>query len=739
MSHPYFESKILIFAMKKKISILILFASVLTLSFVQAEIRALPNGVKPTDKRLAPPKDLNGYFPFNVPANLKDWEQRASQLRKHLLVMNGLWPMPTRTPLNAVVHGKLDQGDYTVEKVYFESFPGFFVTGNLYRPKGFEGPRPGILSPHGHWSNGRFMENLDIWSELNQGAERFENGGRSPLQSRNVQLARMGCIVFHYDMVGYADSVQISENVAHRFSRQRPEMNDPNRWGFFSPQAESQLQSIMGLQTWNSIRSLDFLVSLPEVDARRLAITGASGGGTQSFIMGALDKRLAACFPAVMVSTAMQGGCTCENASGLRIPVGNVEIAALVAPKPLGMTGANDWTVEMSSKGFPELKKLYEMYGHGDLVSIAQLNHFGHNYNYVSRSAMYRFMNRHLDLQLPEPIVEQDYERLGKESLTVWSDGHGLPEGGEELERNLIQHWHRDVQNKLKASHQSPHAFRNLHGPGIEAIIGRTLKTAGEVSLRLTSKTENPDHIEMVGILENSTYEESIPLLFLHPRDWNGRTLIWPTTSGKSGLLQPDGQPKPEVQRTLDAGCTVVGLDLFLQGEFLVDSEQASQNRLVSNPREFAGYTYGYNSPLFAKRVHDILSTVAYIHRNEKRPSKSIELVGLDGAGHWASAARAVSRDVINRSAIQTHGFRFGNLVDFKDIDFLHGGAKYGDLPGMIALAVPSRLWLADKNSETKKLLESIYASSGFPDRLTINNSGTSTEAITWLIGQEDQ
>ena len=70
--------------------------------------------------------------------------------------------------------------------------------------------------------------------------------------------------------------------------------------------------------------------------------------------MGALDPRLAVCFPAVMVSTAMQGGCTCENASGLRIHAGNVEIAALVAPKPLGMTGANDdWTVEMTTKGFP--------------------------------------------------------------------------------------------------------------------------------------------------------------------------------------------------------------------------------------------------------------------------------------------------------------------------------------------------------------------------------------------------
>ena len=708
-----------------------------TETFAQPDIRVLPEGKLPNDSRISPPKDLNGYFPFHVPDNLEAWEHRATQLRKHLWVMNGLWPMPTRTPLNPVIHDRLDQGDYTIEKVFFESFPGFFVTGSLYRPKGFEGPRPGILSPHGHWSNGRFTENQDIWNELNQGAERFENGGRSPLQSRNVQLARMGCIVFHYDMVGYADSVQITENLAHRFSVQRPEMNDSKRWGFFSPQAEANLQSIMGLQTWNSIRSLDFLESLPDVDTDRLTITGASGGGTQSFMMGALDSRLAACFPAVMVSTAMQGGCTCENASGLRIPAGNVEIAALVAPKPLGMTGANDWTVEMSSKGFPELKKLFALYGQEDNVSLAQLNHFGHNYNYVSRSAMYHFMNRHLNLDLPLPIVEQDYERLNSDALTVWSNGHEVPQGGPEFERDLLQHWHQDVQSKLQASHQSAHAFRNLHGPGINAILGRTLETAGNVELELISKRDKGGYLEMVGMLKNTTYDEAVPTLFLHPSDWNGRTWIWPTTKGKTGLLNSNGKPRPIVKRALDAGCTVVGLDLIMQGEFLASSEEVTENRLVSNPREFAGYTYGYNSPLFAQRVHDLLSIVAYIHKNEKRPSNSIELVGLNGAGPWITATRAVCREVIHRSAIQTEGFRFGDLTDFKDVNFLHGAAKYGDLPGMLAQGAPSELWLANEEKDSELLLKNIYASSGFPDRVTMTASGNAAMAIQWLIEQD--
>src|SRR5690606_27295776 len=136
-----------------------------------------------------------------------------AEVRRRILVANGLWPMPERTPPNAVVHGKVDRDTYTIERVYLESYPGHFVTGSLYRPKGREGKLPAVLSPHGHWANGRFYDaGVDeARKQIVAGAERFENGGRSPLQARCVQLARMGCIVFHYDMIVRADSQQLSE------------------------------------------------------------------------------------------------------------------------------------------------------------------------------------------------------------------------------------------------------------------------------------------------------------------------------------------------------------------------------------------------------------------------------------------------------------------------------------------------------------------------------------------------
>src|SRR5581483_5518203 len=245
----------------------------------------------PADSRLGPPKTLDSYFPFTPPASKENWEARRRAVRDQMLVANGLWPMPARPPVQPVIHGKIDRDGYTIEKVFFASYPGHYVSGNLYRPKGKTGPLPGVLCPHGHWPNGRFYDTQVAYSEkrvqdqIKSGAEKTIEGARFPLQARCAQLARLGCVVFHYDMVGVADSQQIAHMA-----------------GFTDAQAELRLQSFMGLQTFNSVRALDFLLNLPEVDAKRIGVTGASGGGTQTFILCAIDDRPTVAFPAVMVS-----------------------------------------------------------------------------------------------------------------------------------------------------------------------------------------------------------------------------------------------------------------------------------------------------------------------------------------------------------------------------------------------------------------------------------------------------
>ena len=192
--------------------------------------------------------------------------------------------MPDRPPLKPVIHGKVAREGYTVERVYFQSLPGHFVTGSLYRPVGRSGKLPAVLSPHGHWPGGRFNEATteEIRRALVTGAERFQTGGRVPLQARSVQLARMGVVVFLYDMVGYADSVQITLDVAHGGRRERA-IGAGDGGLFFSSQAELRLQSIMGLNAWNATRALDFLTSLPDVDAARIGVQAAFGHGQRPF------------------------------------------------------------------------------------------------------------------------------------------------------------------------------------------------------------------------------------------------------------------------------------------------------------------------------------------------------------------------------------------------------------------------------------------------------------------------
>ena len=704
--------------------------------------RVLPAGQLPKDARLAPPKDLDGYFPMAVPKTKDEWQARAEKVRNQMLVSQGLWPLPTRTPLNAVIHGKVDEGSYTVEKVYFESMPGFFVTGSLFRPKNASGKSPGVLSPHGHWGDGRFHDKgrQAVRREIVQGAERFEDSGRNHLQARQVQLARMGCVVFQYDMLGYADSQQLSFDLVHSFRKQRPELSTAENWGLFSPQAESHLQSVMGLQTWNSMRALDFLLSLPEVDPSRIAISGASGGGTQTFMLAALDPRVSLAFPAVMVSTAMQGGCTCENASLLRVDTGNIEFAGLFAPKPLGLTAADDWTKEMTAKGYPELRQLYELLGAPKNVELFSYTHFGHNYNYVSRAAYYSFVNKHFKLGLEEPVVEEDFRRLPREELTVWDAEHPQPSGGVEIEKKLARYWHEDAQKQLAALEpkdaSSLAQWRKVVGRGIAAVVGHGAPPAGDVSFEKTEKTDLGEYFRFAGLVRDKTHGSELPMAFLHPKKWNKEVVLWLSEQGKAAIFDAEGGPAPETKKLLDAGYSVAGIDLLFQGEFLAEGAGPAKNPRVNNNREFAGYTYGYNHALLAQRAHDVLSALTFIKHDDQK-AEGVSIVALDHTGPIAAVAASQCQDLnVKRLAIDTHGFRFARVSDYLDANFLPGGAKYGDLPGFLSLAAGTPMWLAGETAESATLVQKAQAAAGTQSGVTFHGDKPDSQAaaIAWIL-----
>ncbi|MFT4557181.1 MAG: hypothetical protein ACI92S_002542 [Planctomycetaceae bacterium] len=289
----------------------------------------------------------------------KDWTARAKQIRQQILVGAKLDPLPARTPLKAIVRNKRSFKGYSVESAAFEARPGFFVYGNLYRPANSGGKAPGILCPHGH--------------------ARGRDGGRlrADQQNRCATLARMGAVVFSYDMIGYGDSEHLG-------------------WDHKHPQA-------LTLQTWGSIRALDFLQSLEDVNGDQLGVTGCSGGGTQTFLLTAIDERVKVAVPVVMVSAHFFGGCHCESGMPIhktaKLETNNAEIAALTAPRPLLLVSVGgDWTKNNPKVEYPYIRSVFKTFGAEGSVENKHFADEGHGYQESKRQAMYPFMVKHLKL-----------------------------------------------------------------------------------------------------------------------------------------------------------------------------------------------------------------------------------------------------------------------------------------------------------------------------------------------------
>ena len=311
------------------------------------------------------------------------WKNRAKSIRENIL--EGIqWNKISSydNELNTIIHSKKTMNGYTVENIAIESFPGFYITGNLYRPIEDQKQYAAILSPHGHLKDKRFTDYVQL---------------------RSAFLANKGAIVFAYDMVGYGESTQVRH----------------------------KMPISMLLQTWNSKRVLDYLLSLPEVDQNRIGMTGGSGGGTQTFVLTAIDQRVKVSIPVVQVSAHFFGGCVCESGMPVHkaknFQTNNVEFAALAAPRPqLIISDGDDWTRNTPNVEYPYLQKVYASFGVSNQLENVHLANEKHNYGYSKRKAAYAFFIKHLKLDSGKALNVNDADEsfvqiLSPERLRVFN------------------------------------------------------------------------------------------------------------------------------------------------------------------------------------------------------------------------------------------------------------------------------------------------------------------------------
>lgn len=332
--------------------------------------------------------------------SLAEWQARRPRLKQEYLDMLGLWPLPAKTPLHATVTGTIQRDDLVVEKLHFQSRPGLYVTGNVYRPANNEGKLPAVLYVCGHSGRGR-------------------DGNKTAFQDHGLWFASSGhvCLVI--------DTLQLGEvpGIHHgTYSH--------GRWWW-----QARGYTPAGVECWNGIRALDYLVSRPDVDANRLAVTGISGGGATTFWIAAADERVRCAVPVSGMSDlesyvshkVINGHCDCMflvNSYGWEWTT----IAALVAPRPLLFCNSDQdpiFPMDGNRRIIARLRQLYKWYGKPELVDD-HVSKGGHDYRPDLRIAIFQWINKHIKNDT-QPVRDTAFKPFPNKQLRVFAQDKDIP------------------------------------------------------------------------------------------------------------------------------------------------------------------------------------------------------------------------------------------------------------------------------------------------------------------------
>ena len=639
----------------------------------------LPDQLCWTDRR---PLDVrHNQYAYKAPpvTDRAAWETRAAWVRMRVQLSAGLLPLPERTPLRPKVWGEFEHEGCRISKAQFESRPGFLVTGNVYQPLERKGRRPVVLCPHGHWAEGRVAET-----------------DRGSVPARCIALARLGFVVFAYDMVGYNDSRQ----VVHRWP---PEMlQRASLWGF----------GPLGLQLWNSLRAVDFVAGLADVDPERIGCTGASGGASQTWNAAVLDERIKVVAPVCMLSSHYQGGCVCEESPLLRLgDLTTLDIAGALAPRPAfypAVTG--DWTNMNPNFEYPTLRTIYRLYDAEDRVGHAYFE-AGHNYDHRTAEHVYAWMVKWLagDKSVGKRIRQPQAKRPPLERMLIYPNDKPGPvsvDSKPALDR-LIRAEARPFR-KPPSSRSALRRFAKTYRETYAEVLGAGVGP-GEVAVRVTYQNEEHDGFRVHGrVLSRRGVGDVVPALWIVPDDARKRAPATLVVHGKGkAALFKSSKPDVLLASLLKAGQRVLAIDAIGVGD--------SADALSRSIRELDDPVfYAFNPSLLALRVQDVLTALAGL-RDYERP-KSIRLCGIGEGARWALLALPLAGKV-GAAALDLTGVDISD-EDWKGESYHPLILKAGGLKTAISLAAPTPVMLAGAGGKLASWARAIYRSLGKPERL---------------------
>jgi dienelactone hydrolase len=637
-----------------------------------------------------------------APATRAAWEKRKAALRAEMFAAMG--PFPDKPcDLQPRVVGTLKRTGYRIEKVFFQSRPGVWVSSTAYVPEPARGKRAAVLVVHGHWAGAR----------------------RDPVvQARCLGLVQLGFFVLAVDAFSAGE-------------------RHPAGAGYHGALLGSTLwpagHTLLGLQVYDNRRAVDYLASRPEVDASRLGITGASGGGNQSMYAGALDERFKAVVPVCSVGSYQAylraACCVCEVLPGALRFTEEGDVLGLVAPRALLVINATrdafQFSVGESRKTLVRTAAVYKLFGAAEKLRHDTFES-PHAYNQAMREAMYGWMKRWLDNEgAGKPIPEPKHTLEKPEDLACFPGGK-RPAGflfpptfaAREAQQLLAPFRDRKLDHKeawearaAAARAELTKVLGPLPAPGKPlGKFGKGERSGGVVTNPLTLTPE--PGLPMPVTVRFKAVAGRIPACILLHFD------------GKTEALK-----HPLAAELVDKGWAVYAPDLRGTGQTRPKGDGIG----AAPDHNSAEHALWVGRPLLGQWLVDVRCVLAFMAAQPGLTSSRLAVVGLGQAGLVVLAGAAFLDGAASLAAVGAPvtfvtpaayppGTRMGLLAP--------GLLRAGDVPHLAALAAPRKLLIAGGASAGGKKLEEKALQAVFAFTRKVYRLAKAEERLTVRAGE---